>query len=158
MSSVGARIKVAAAKVGGLNKLAALIDIPRRTLGDKLAGRTELEVSLLVRIAEATGASVEWLATGNAKVAPPGDSDAMADAMATMLKVVGAEVLRVFEKEGVRIPLYHYSAELAEHTAALLRRMDDPTDVAELESLMPWLEGRIRKSLAAPGSGKREAS
>lgn len=65
MSDFRDRIKAAADTVGGLNKLAELIGMPRRTLGDQLAGKTEPKMSLLVETARVTGYKIEWLATGN---------------------------------------------------------------------------------------------
>jgi|GEM_PF-4853280 len=65
MSEFRDRIKAAADTVGGLNKLAELIGMPRRTLGDQLAGKTEPRMSLLVDTARVTGYRIEWLATGS---------------------------------------------------------------------------------------------
>ncbi|WP_435657913.1 helix-turn-helix domain-containing protein [Brucella pituitosa] len=65
MSEFRDRVKEAADAVGGLNKLAELIGMPRRTLGDQLAGKTEPKMSLLVETARVTGFNIEWLATGN---------------------------------------------------------------------------------------------
>lgn len=61
------RIKIAADSVGGLNKLADLIGIPRRTLGDQIALKTEPKLFLIINIQKITGYSVQWLATGEGK-------------------------------------------------------------------------------------------
>lgn len=55
------KIKSAAEEVGGLNELAHLTKIKRRTLYDYVSDSTEPKASALVLIAEATGRSVDWL-------------------------------------------------------------------------------------------------
>lgn len=156
------RVRDAILKGGGVPTVAARTGIPPKTLENYLSKRSTPSLDRAAKIAAAAGMTVGELAGEAPKAEASADKSAMPAAVADIMKLVGAEVLRVFEEEGVRIPLYQYSKELAEHTAAVMRRMDDPTDIAELESLMPWLEGRIRKNLreaaAVPGTGKREAS
>lgn len=65
MSEVGTRIKEAAEKVGGMNRLADLASIPRRTLGDYVSGATEPKASALVAIATATDSDLNWLLRPN---------------------------------------------------------------------------------------------
>lgn len=65
MSDFRERIKEAADSIGGLNKLAEMIGIPRRTLGDQLAEKTEPKMSLVTGTSEVTGYSIAWLATGS---------------------------------------------------------------------------------------------
>lgn len=61
MSDIGRRIKEAAENVGGMNKLAEITGIPRRTLGDHVSGATEPKASALAAIAGATKVDLNWL-------------------------------------------------------------------------------------------------
>lgn len=55
---------MAADAVGGLDRLAQLTGIKRRTMYDYASGRSEPKVSALVAIARETEVSIEWLAVG----------------------------------------------------------------------------------------------
>lgn len=61
MSDIGQRIKEAADKVGGLNRLAEITGIARRTLGDYTSGATEPKSTALASIARATDTDLNWL-------------------------------------------------------------------------------------------------
>lgn len=63
MDTLGERIKIAADEVGGLNRLANAIGVPRRTLGNWLSG-TNPKPDALRKIAEATDTSLDWLVSG----------------------------------------------------------------------------------------------
>lgn len=65
VSGLEDRLRVASSRVGGPESLAQMAGIPRRTLGNYLAGRNEPKASALAAIAGAAGVSVEWLVTGN---------------------------------------------------------------------------------------------
>ena len=77
------------------------------------------------------------------------------------LRQVGRLVGRMHKEAGVKLPPDAVLDEQAEAYNALLARAEDPADAAELESLLPWLEARLRKKLqtaaAEPGTGKRQA-
>tara|TARA_R110002020_G_scaffold134518_33_gene300243 strand:- start:632 stop:847 length:216 start_codon:yes stop_codon:yes gene_type:complete len=70
-------------------------------------------------------------------------------------------VAAVHESENVRLPTEALIGEAATAYNDLLARAEDPTDQDELESLLPWLEARLRKRLKSareePGTGKRSA-
>lgn len=58
------RLKTAAKRAGGMDELARLAGIPRRTLGNYVAGRTEPKRPQLVEIARVADLSLEWLVSG----------------------------------------------------------------------------------------------
>lgn len=62
-SEIGLRIKEAAGRIGGLNKLSEVVGIPRRTLGDHLV-KEEQKLSFLLEVSKSTGYDLQWLATG----------------------------------------------------------------------------------------------
>ncbi|MBC2858763.1 XRE family transcriptional regulator [Stappia sp. 28M-7] len=160
MDTIGERVKEAAQVVGGLNALAKIIEIPRRTVGDQISGKYEVKLSFIVAVARATGYSVAWLATGEGeKLGEPNDAAATIDA--AVFRQVGRLVARVHQEEGVRLPPDAALDEQADAYNALITRAEDPADPAELEALLPWLEARLRKKLqtaaAEPGTGKRPA-
>ena len=65
MSTLGSRIKVAAERVGGLEKLADLIpEMSRRSLTDYANDKTEPRASLVAVIAATTGVRPGWLLAG----------------------------------------------------------------------------------------------
>lgn len=64
MTTLGNRIKEAAEHVGGLNKLAVELSVPRRTLGDWIAERSEPKVSAVASISVLTGVNLRWLILG----------------------------------------------------------------------------------------------
>lgn len=76
--SVGERIKRAAQKIGGLNKLSEKAGIPRRTLSDYVADKTEPKLSTLVEIARVTSSALEWIVDGDEQFADDQGSPAPA--------------------------------------------------------------------------------
>ncbi|WP_242390286.1 hypothetical protein [Polymorphum gilvum] len=78
-----------------------------------------------------------------------------------LFRQVGRLVTRVHKEEGIKLPPDAVLDEQAEAYNALLARAEDPADAAELHSLLPWLEARLRRKLqtaaAEPGTGKRQA-
>ena len=63
MTDLADRLREAAAEVGGLNQLSELTGIPRRTLGNWLAG-TQPKTSALERVANVASISLAWLVSG----------------------------------------------------------------------------------------------
>lgn len=81
MSTLGDRIKEAAAEVGGLNKLAVGVGIPRRTVGHWLEGK-QPKPSALEAVAKFTGVNLAWLVSGEGDRKPV-DRDQSADEAAS---------------------------------------------------------------------------
>ncbi|WP_394701646.1 helix-turn-helix domain-containing protein [uncultured Roseibium sp.] len=65
MDTLGDRIRKAADEIGGLDSLAQLANVKRRTIYDYASNKTEPKISTLVEISRVTGVSVEWLAVGS---------------------------------------------------------------------------------------------
>ena len=63
-SALAQRLRICADKAGSGDELSRKTAIPRRTLESYLTGESEPKTSRLVAIAEASGVTVEWLATG----------------------------------------------------------------------------------------------
>ena len=70
------RLKIAAARAGGIDELAKAAGIARRTFGNYLSGRNEPKRPQLLAIARASRVSVAWLAGGGE---PMTGSDEAAD-------------------------------------------------------------------------------
>lgn len=64
MRTFGQRLKYAAEKVGGLDALAKATAVKRTTMFNYASDTTEPKISTLVDISNATGVTVQWLATG----------------------------------------------------------------------------------------------
>ncbi|MFT4162819.1 hypothetical protein [Shinella sp.] len=75
---------------------------------------------------------------------------------------VAALVLEVYRASKVKLPEIGLATEAAQRTVQLLAKSEDPADLQELESLLPWLRNQIEKELvearAEPGTGKHSAS
>lgn len=63
MTDLAERIRIAGTRVGGLNRLAVAIDVPRRTLGNWLRG-VNPKPEALRKIAAESGVSLDWLLSG----------------------------------------------------------------------------------------------
>ncbi|MBB3963528.1 helix-turn-helix domain-containing protein [Rhizobium metallidurans] len=63
MSELADRIRIAAKRVGGLNRLAQQIEVPRKTLGNWLAG-TSPKPDAVRKIASVSDVSLDWLISG----------------------------------------------------------------------------------------------
>lgn len=153
------RVRDAILKTGGVPLMAARTGIPPKTLENYLAKRSTPSLDRAAKIAAAAGISVGDLA---GEVPRSDATPEMIVAAAEIVRLVGATVSAAHKDEGVRLPEGALVGEISRAYAALLQRMDDPSDIEEARALVSWLEGRLRKSLreaaAAPGSGKREAS
>lgn len=79
MTTLSDRIKEAAAEVGGLNKLAIGVGIPRRTVGHWLEGK-QPKPTALEAVAKFTGVSLAWLVSGEGDRKPPDEDRSAVDA------------------------------------------------------------------------------
>lgn len=154
------RIRAAIGRIGSVRRTNEMTGIPTGTLNKYMAGTSMPSFDKAAKIAAAAGMSIADLAgeTPKSEVSP-GD---MIRAAAEIVQLVGATVASVHRTEGVKLPEAALVGEISKAYAAMLHRMDDPADLDEARSLMPWLETRLRKAIhdaaAAPGTGKREAS
>lgn len=121
-----------------------------------IRGTVKVPTDGLYSLSRAADVDFSWLVSGDGH-ARRNRSD-IAAAVLEGMKIINGVMTRIFQEEGVRIPPVNVVEEVTGHATALIARLDDPTDLDELHSLIPWLENRIRKSLKQPGSGKREAS
>lgn len=153
------RIRAAIAAIGSVRRAHELTGIPVGTLNKYMAGTSMPSFEKVVRIAAAAGVSVGELAgeSPKAEVSP-----VMVAATAEIMRLVGEVVSGVHRAEGAKLPEGALIDEISRAYAALLRKMDNPSDIDEARELLPWLEGRLKRGLreaaAAPGTGKREAS
>ncbi len=176
---IGERIKAAADKVGGLDQLARMTGVKRRTMYDYASGHTEPKISTIVAIAKAAECSIDWIATGHqvdvvisgihgektllqAKNSPRETANpTLATIDQSVFKQVGRLVAKVHADEGIKLPTDALLDEQSSAYNTLIERAEDTGDTDELFSLLPWLEARLRKRLKAataqPGSGKQQA-
>lgn len=106
MAGIAGRLRRCACLVGSGDQLARETGIPRRTLETYLSGGAEIKVQRMAQIAQVSGVSMTWLATGNGRVlgtswssdlaredmkrfyAMPIDDRELAEARAVVLEVV----------------------------------------------------------------------
>lgn len=153
------RVRDAILKAGGVPATAARTGIPQKTLENYLAKRSTPSLDRAAKIAAAAGVSVGELAGEMPKADASPD---MVAAAAEIVRLVGAAVSDIHKAEGIKLPEAALVVEISRAYAALLQRMDDPSDIDEAQALMSWLEARLKKGIreaaTAPGTGKREAS
>lgn len=108
-----------------------------------------------------TGVGEMFEAAGAPKQVRNSNADVMISTMNWSLQKVSDIVSKVFKDEGIALPVVSHLDEYLKWNGELMKRADNPSDKDELESLLPWLEKKIRKDLleakAAPGTGKRLA-
>ncbi|WP_417766757.1 helix-turn-helix domain-containing protein [Stappia sp.] len=147
------------------DELAKLFGVSVTAIATYERGEREPAASVLAAYAEVFGANLNWLLTGEGEMftdpSKVGVKPAMQGLNPAVFRQVGRLVGRMHNEAGVKLPPDAVLDEQAEAYNALLARAEDPADAAELESLLPWLEARLRKKLQAaaaePGTGKRQA-
>lgn len=78
-----------------------------------------------------------------------------------VFRAVGRLVVSLHKSEGIALPPDALLNEQSIAYNTLLKKAENPSDLEELESLLPWLEARLNRQLktakAEPGSGKHSA-
>lgn len=163
MKDIVQRIKEASGRVGGLNQLAELTGIPRRTLGDYIASKSEPKISTVLEIARVTNINISWLMTGEGKI--DGDSDQVNQPQTLqpqLMKKLAHLVARVHKNADIKLLPEDVTAEATELYNELCTRVQNLSDMEEIESVFPQLELHLKRRLAdavaEPGSGKEKAS
>jgi hypothetical protein len=135
------RVETIEKKIGGRGNLSYNTGIPYNTLCSILSGRRNPGLGLLVRIADGTGCSLEWLRTGEGEPFPVTAQaevgDAKSDGPTTELELLRRAGVKLNQKLTVADRLAVASAYLAdidewnpEHRELLIRclkSMSDPT-------------------------------
>lgn len=160
---LGERIKDAADRIGGLQKLAPLLsDVSRRTLSDYVSGKSEPKAGTLLEIVEATGVTIQWLVSG---IGPVCVADLIREKRPVIDEALLLEVKNMVAEEHAAAGI-HLSADNTMRTAienynAMVLHAENPADDEEMKSLLPWVRRRIKRGIAAaqaqPGTGKRLA-
>lgn len=124
MNLVGQKIKEAAEKIGGMNRLAEVIGVPRRTLGDYVSGSTEAKASTLAAIARATDSDLNWMLRDDY---PPG---------------IGlTEPGQYVSTQSVRLPRFDIQASAGQGALVSSERVEDYMTVGRdwlRRNLPPW--------------------
>lgn len=126
------------------------------------------DTSLLAQLMDELGVDIHWLLTGNGAPAradsPAGQPELQRVSPAInpdLFRQVARILERAHARAQIRLPADARAEELARAYNLLLAKAEDPTDALELQSLLPWLETHLTKTLNQalnePGSGKREA-
>lgn len=135
------------------------------TLGGYERGDSAPDLQFLEMYKQRFSVNLNWLFSGDGEMFN-GASSTLARSPAYQIdkevfKQVGRLVLQLHKEEGIRLPPDAVLEAQSNAYNDLLARAEDPADNAELMSLLPWLETRLRKALKAavsePGTGKRLA-
>lgn len=162
-AQIGERIKEAADRIGGLQKLAPLLTgVSRRTLSDYVSGKSEPKAKTILEITEATGVTIQWLVSGTGRVST---QDVVRQARQTIDESVLLEIQELVSREhadaGIHLSTEGLIRTAIEHYNAIILQAENPADLDEVRSLIPWAHRRIKRLIAAakaePGTGKRSA-
>ena len=130
------------------------VGIKESTLRSVMKG-TRPSIDLVVAIASATGASIEWLATGKGRPfkkgpAPSGDSAAVRPKInREIIQLVADAVERAHEAENYAWSPASVAAETIDAYDELLDIVYSPDNLEEVRLLMPWIEYNLRAVLRA---------
>jgi transcriptional regulator with XRE-family HTH domain len=141
------------------------LGVSRASLAYYERGERTPDANVLSRYRTDLGVSLEWLLTGagemfaDTSAVPSGPS--FHTIKQDVFRAVGRLVASLHKAEGITLPPDALFDEQSSAYNALIERAEDPSDADELKSLLPWLETRLKRQLAAakasPGTGKREA-
>lgn len=134
------RLNKCAEIVGNAAKLADAAGISRPTMGDYLSGKSDPSRQRLIRIAQAAGVSLAWLATGKGPEGPDDYEQAVREdiwhnyntlsdktvreTVAALVEYLGARILEGSPEEIGRIVValskLHHRRELDQHTIRVI--------------------------------------
>ena len=146
---------------GNQSAFARICGLKEGSIRQYLTG-TRPRLDHLVAISKGTNRSLDWLVYGEGP-APISDLNTNSPAVidGEFLGRVHQVVASVHAEAEVKLPVGALLAEAAAAYNELVTQAEDPSDRDELESLLPWLEARLRKRLKKareePGTGKRLA-
>lgn len=149
-------------------EFATALGINPGTYANYERGISEPRVELLGKLVELFEADLNWLLTGKVPSEVSGRLQISAEKKdksevidPDLLKQVARILERAHARAQIRLPADARAEELARAYNLLLAKAEDPADALELQSLLPWLETHLTKTLNQalnePGSGKREA-
>ncbi|APY14758.1 MULTISPECIES: helix-turn-helix domain-containing protein [unclassified Brucella] len=158
METIGDRVKRAANTLGGLNSLAKVIGMPRRTLGDQISGKYEVKLNFIVEVARTTGFSVTWLATGEGEMfTDPSKAPAPSRVVNSKLLHKLARLAREVHKEIGSKPhgdsVTEDAADLYNDLLSLVSNIDD---AEEVEASLPRLRLLFKRKLQEQSGNQEE--
>ncbi|MEP3428897.1 MAG: helix-turn-helix transcriptional regulator [Roseibium sp.] len=128
-------------------------------------GENEPTAAVIARYKEAFGVSFHWLLTGEGEMFADPSKAPVSKELHTIkpdiFRAVGKLVGGLHKAEGINLPPDALLNEQSSAYNALIERAENPGDLDELQSLLPWLEARLKRDLKAakadPGTGKLQA-
>lgn len=145
--------------------LAARLEISANSVSRYERGEREPTFGVFEAYKLKLGVNLNWLLTGEGEVFAAAEYAPNFKEFHTikteLFRTVGRLVTDLHKAEGVTLPPDALLDEQSSAYNALIERVEDPSDANELNSLLPWLETRLKRKLssakAAPGTGKRPA-
>lgn len=166
-TELGKRLRLLRKTVGGddVRIFAEKIGIGKASLYNYEKGDREPTSRVLSAYSQVFGANLHWLLTGAgemfADVSAAPASKELHTIKPEVFRAVGRLVTGLNKAEGITLPPDALLDEQSSAYNALIERAENPSDTDELNSLLPWLETRLKRKLssakAAPGTGKRPA-
>ena len=165
-TDLGKRLRLLRKTIGveDLKSFADAIGVSKTALFAYEKGERDPSARALSAYRDLYGADINWILTGagemfaDTSAVPLGPS--VHKIKPDVFRAVGRLVTSLHKAEGITLPPDALFDEQSSAYNALIERAVDPSNVDELKSLLPWLEARLKRELAAartaPGSGKRE--
>lgn len=145
--------KAAAAEAAGISV---------EQLNKWIRGDVKVATDGLKSLSDAVNADLSWLVTGDAVKTAAGSGFIAAVDFSIIGSKVGDLVVKTYRAHNVRLPDTALAQEIVRRISQLYQKAEDPKDMEELFSLLPWLENQIIKTMddaaAEPGNGKHSAS
>lgn len=165
-TDLGKRLRLLRKNIGqdDQNNFAKALGISQSALSSYERGTREPTSKLLFSLADRLSISLDWLFTGEGHIyTDPSKAPAQKAQMfdKTLIRKIATLVIQAHKARGIRLSPENQTVEAAAAYNLLLEQAADPSDLSELEALLPWLKNRLEKTLdeaaAEPGSGKRQA-
>ncbi|CAD7055259.1 XRE family transcriptional regulator [Pseudorhizobium halotolerans] len=159
---LGARIGKIAGRFPTKGEAAAAAGVSVEQLNKWIAGTVKVPADGLKSLANAANVDFSWLVAGEA-ASTDVDSGFIASVDISIIGVRVADlVVECYRRNGIKMPEATLAREVIARLSQLYKKADNPKDMEELFSLLPWLEKAIDRELgdaaAEPGTGKRSAS
>lgn len=159
---LGARIGKIVARFPTKSEAAGAAGVSVEQLNKWIAGSVKVPADGVKALADAANVDFSWLIAGDAATTDVGSGFTAAVDISIIGNKVADIVVETHRKNGVRLPEAALAREVVSRLSQLYKKSDNPNDMDELFSLLPWLERSIDRELseakADPGTGKRSAS
>lgn len=164
---LGSRLREVRSYLGNEDRelFATAVGVSRAALAYYERGERTPDAVVLARYRAKLGISLDWLIAGEGEMfADPTKAPVSKDMRSIdkhVFRLVGRFVVGLYKTEDITLPPDALLDEQSSAYNTLIERAENPDDLEELESLLPWLETRLKRQIKAAkaklGTGKQRA-